>query len=111
MAKPVSTLKSTFSSAESPRRESHTLSEILQELLRTDRLHALAVSANGFAFDPRSGQSFTVNQTGIDTVELLLAGGSLETTVESLSTRYDVPADVVLGGVEVFIRQLSRYLS
>ncbi|MBF0309591.1 MAG: PqqD family protein [Magnetococcales bacterium] len=87
------------------------LGDILRDLIGKDRLPALAISANGFAFDPRSGQSFTVNHTGIDTVELLLANGSIEATVDELSKRYDVPVDVVLGGVEVFIRQLSRYLA
>jgi len=87
------------------------LRDILRDLIGKDRLPALAISANGFAFDPRSGQSFTVNHTGVATVELLLANGSIETTVEELAKQYDVPGDVVLGAVEVFIRQLARYLA
>jgi hypothetical protein len=87
------------------------LRDILNDLIAKDRLPALAISANGFAFDPRSGQSFTVNHTGIATVESLLASQSIEATVEQLSRDYDVPADVVLGAVEVFIRQLARYLT
>ena len=87
------------------------LRDILSDLIGKDRLPALAISANGFAFDPRSGQSFTVNHTGIATVELLLQNGSVEDTVDELSRQYDVPADVVLGAVEVFVRQLARYLA
>lgn len=87
------------------------LREILSDLIGKDRLPALAISANGFAFDPRSGQSFTVNHTGIATVELLLQNGSVEETVDELSRQYDVPSDVVLGAVEVFVRQLARYLA
>ncbi|MBF0175909.1 MAG: PqqD family protein [Magnetococcales bacterium] len=87
------------------------LGDILRDLIGKERLPALAISANGFAFDPRSGQSFTVNHTGVDTVELLLANGSVENTVAELAKRYDVPGDVVLGAVEVFIRQLARYLA
>lgn len=87
------------------------LRDILQDLIAKDRLPALAISANGFAFDPRSGQSFTVNHTGIATVELLLANGSIDKTVEELSRHYDAPPDAVLGAVEVFVRQLARYLA
>jgi hypothetical protein len=87
------------------------LRDILSDLIGKDRLPALAISANGFAFDPRSGQSFTVNHTGIATVELLLQNGNVEDTVDELSRQYDVPADVVLGAVEVFVRQLARYLA
>ena len=87
------------------------LRDILNDLIAKDRLPALAISANGFAFDPRSGQSFTVNHTGIATVELLLANNSIDATVDELARQYDVPGDVVLGAVEVFIRQLARYLT
>ncbi|KIM00166.1 hypothetical protein CCC_02954 [Paramagnetospirillum magnetotacticum MS-1] len=87
------------------------LRDILNDLIAKDRLPALAISANGFAFDPRSGQSFTVNHTGIATVELLLANNSIDATVDELARQYDVPEDVVLGAVEVFIRQLARYLT
>ncbi len=87
------------------------LANILRELIEKERLSALAVSANGFAFDPRSGQSFTVNHTGVATMELLLANHSIESTVGVLAKQYEMPTDVVLGSVEVFIRQLARYLA
>ncbi len=87
------------------------LANILRELLEKERLSALAISANGFAFDPRSGQSFTVNHTGVATMELLLANHSIESTVGALAKQYEMPTDVVLGAVEVFIRQLARYLA
>jgi Coenzyme PQQ synthesis protein D (PqqD) len=84
--------------------------EIFTELMGKNRLQALAISANGFAFDPRSGQSFSINHTGVATVELLLDTKDIEATVEKLAERYDVPSDIALGSVEVFIRQLARYL-
>jgi hypothetical protein len=87
------------------------LHSVLRDLLGKGRLQALAISANGFAFDPRSGQSFTVNHTGVATVEKLLAGNDVDATVAALTDEYDVPAEVVLGAVEVFVRQLARYLA
>lgn len=87
------------------------LRKALKDLLDGDRLQALAVSANGFAFDPRSGQSFTINHTGIATVEMLVSMGDIDTTIEALAADYEVPPDVVAGAVEVFVRQLARYLA
>lgn len=76
-----------------------------------ERLQSLAVSSTGFAFDPRSGQSFTINRTGMAALEHLRRTADIDQTVAALATNYKVPADVVLGTVEVFVRQLSRYLA
>ncbi|MBF0094138.1 MAG: PqqD family protein [Alphaproteobacteria bacterium] len=82
----------------------------LRDLIERQRLQSLAVSSTGFAFDPRSGQSFTINRTGLATLEHLRRTADIDETVSALSTRYGVPADMVLGAVEVFVRQLARYL-
>lgn len=84
---------------------------VLDDLLTKGRLQAFAVSANGFAFDPQSGQSFSINHTGVATLELLLEKADIDGVVAALSKSYGVPADIVRGSVEVFIRQLARYLA
>lgn len=83
---------------------------LLKELVNRQRLQSLAVSASGFAFDPRSGQSFTINRTGLAALEHLRSTANIDTTVTVLAERYSVPCDMVLGAVEVFVRQLARYL-
>ena len=44
----------------------------------TDRLSQLAISASGFVFDPRSGATFTVNDTGRTIIEGLRDGNGLD---------------------------------
>ncbi|MBF0144107.1 MAG: PqqD family protein [Magnetococcales bacterium] len=79
---------------------------------RTDmeRLFGLAVSRNGFVFDPVSGQSFTVNATGLATLELLQRGASVQETARQVSEIYSVAWEVALSAVEGFIRQLADVL-
>lgn len=75
------------------------------------RLRDLAVSPTGFAFDPRSGQSFSINGTGVVTLECLREGQGIDATARSLAARYGVPEEVARSAVEGFIRQLGRYLA
>ena len=82
-----------------------------EDMIDTSRLMDLAISPSGFAFDPRSGQSFAVNGAGIVAIEHLQRGVGLEETARQLTLVYDVAEDVACGAVEGFIRQLARYLS
>lgn len=84
---------------------------VLGDLLAAGRLQEFAVSAKGFAFDPRTGQSFSINETGVYTLELLIETGDVARAVERLAADCEVPAAVVEGTVEAFVRQLGRYLA
>jgi hypothetical protein len=53
-------------------------------------LERLAVSESGFVFDPVSGHSFTVNETGLDILRSLLSDRNLASLRERLSAEYDV---------------------
>jgi len=75
-----------------------------------DRLSQLAVSETGFIFDPQTGQSFSVNPTGLIVLDLLKRGSSLDTTSLSLADRCGIPAEIAASSVEAFILQLGRYL-
>lgn len=88
-----------------------TAQELADGLRRSGRLSALAVSGSGFAFDPRTGQSFTLNATALEVLAGLNAGDSLAATAERLAAEYDLPAEIALASAESFIRQLGRYLS
>lgn len=81
------------------------------DLLDRGRLHSLAVSSDGFAFDPQSGQSFNINSSGVLALTLMRDTGSLERSVAELAHRYDVPYAIVRGSVEVFVRQLTHCLT
>lgn len=83
----------------------------LPHMVSRQRLQMLAVSISGFAFDPQSGQSFTINETGLKTLEHLRDGDGIDETARALALHYPVPQAIIAGSIEVFIRQLGRYLA
>lgn len=86
------------------------LEELVQRMQKNCRLQKLAVSQTGFIFDPQSGRSFSVNPTGLRTLELLKEGMGSSETAEILADEYNVPVEVAEGSVESFLLQLGRYL-
>ena len=55
----------------------------------TDVLNRLAVSESGFVFDPASGHHFTVNETGLILLRLLLKEPRLDEVLNSLGNEFD----------------------
>ncbi|MCB9781314.1 MAG: PqqD family protein [Alphaproteobacteria bacterium] len=55
-----------------------------------DRLRDLALSESGFAFDPFSGTTFSVNPTGKAIIEALARGLSPDSLPTLLRERFDV---------------------
>jgi len=59
------------------------------------QLKDLAVSDSGFVFDPHTGATFTMNETGKAVLEGLREGADLDELVELLEDRFDAEeADV-----------------
>ncbi|ODT76534.1 hypothetical protein ABS71_03305 [bacterium SCN 62-11] len=85
--------------------------EILEALRRSDVLRQLAVSDSGFLFDPRSGQSYSLNPTALEALEMMRLGFSLRQTAEELAKAYATTPEQAEGGLESFVQQLGRYLS
>ncbi|MBX9952829.1 MAG: PqqD family protein [Candidatus Obscuribacterales bacterium] len=86
------------------------LSRTVGKVPTRDRLSQLAVSETGFIFDPQTGQSFSVNQTGLIVLDLLKRGSSLDAASNSLADRCGIPNEIASSSVEAFILQLGRYL-
>lgn len=55
-------------------------------------LSRIAVSENGFAFDPVSGNSFTLNPTALDLFRLFQRGHSQEEIMKYITDSYDISA-------------------
>lgn len=55
-----------------------------------DVLRRLAVSESGFVFDPVSGNSFTVNETGLAIIRALQHDRDLQSITELLQREFDV---------------------
>ena len=53
-------------------------------------LERLAISESGFVFDPVSGHSFTLNETGLDILRSLQQDRQVNALRERLSREYDV---------------------
>lgn len=70
------------------------------------RLRTLALNPDGFAFDPTTGESFTLNATGL----ALLEGLQEELTPEELATRlaerFEVEAEEAARDVDDFLERL-----
>lgn len=77
---------------------------------RCDRLHQLAISDTGFIFDPQTGQSFTVNPTGLFVLSGFKNGQTTQTVSSNLAKECGVPVELSQSSVEAFILQLERYL-
>lgn len=73
-------------------------------------LERLAVSPSGFAFDPESGQSFSINPTGMLALAELRKRRSPEEVASRLASEYDVSPDVALASLEGFLVGLRRLL-
>lgn len=50
----------------------------------------VAVSESGFVFDPHTGESFSVNETGKDILELLKQGKTDDEIMARFQAEYDV---------------------
>jgi PqqD family protein of HPr-rel-A system len=75
------------------------------------RLDDLAISRNGFVFDPMTGASFSLNAVGLAVLEGLKEGLPRDTIAARLREGFAVPdagADLD-GDIEDFVEQLRRH--
>lgn len=63
----------------------------------------LAVSKNGFVFDPETGESFTVNPIGIEIIIQLQKNPDKEELIEILEQEYDTDALTIEKSVSDFL--------
>lgn len=50
----------------------------------------IAVSETGFVFDPSSGDSFTLNNVGMEVLEMIRSGKTQSETSMAITSKYDV---------------------
>jgi PqqD family protein of HPr-rel-A system len=70
------------------------------------RLNRLAINDEGFIFDPETGNSFTVNGTGLFILKLLKEGKGEEEILSALMEEYDVSEEEARRDLLDFIEQL-----
>ncbi|WP_456383295.1 HPr-rel-A system PqqD family peptide chaperone [Persephonella sp.] len=74
-----------------------------------DRLSQLAINDEGFVFDPLTGESFTVNQTGLFILKELKEGKSQEEIVQDLVENFEVSQEEAERDLVDFIEKLRSY--
>ncbi len=70
-------------------------------------LENLALSENGFLFDARTGNTYTLNCTGAMLLRELIDGTSEEHLADRLIEKFDVASDVADHDVEQFLFRLK----
>jgi PqqD family protein of HPr-rel-A system len=73
------------------------------------RLRQLAINADGFAFDPATGESFTLNAPGMLILEGLRAGHAPEAIVAQVTDRYEVEPAEAARDVADFLDALRTF--
>jgi PqqD family protein of HPr-rel-A system len=74
------------------------------------RLRQLAINDSGFVFDPLSGHTFTLNDTGLAVVRALTHGASLDQIAAELGEAFELDgAEDVARDVEDFMSRLKEH--
>ena len=73
------------------------------------KLEKLAISDEGFIFDPETGNSFITNEMGSQIIKYLKEGLTIEEITKKISNEYEVDEKEVIKDVLEFIEQLRIY--
>ena len=73
------------------------------------RIQRLAISDEGFVFDPTTGESFRVNYTGLAILKALKEGLSPEEIVERLVQQFEVSYEEASRDTMDFIEHMRSY--
>lgn len=73
------------------------------------RLRSLALNPDGFAFDPTTGESFTLNPTGLAILEGLREGLTHEQITARVAERFQVSVDDASRDLDDFMDHLRAF--
>jgi hypothetical protein len=74
-----------------------------------NKLTALAISNDNFAFDPSTGQSFSLNKTAKVIIDLLVEKKTEEEIIKIISDNYDISEDDSFLEVSDFLSKLRVF--
>ena len=69
----------------------------------------IALSDSGFVFNPASGESYTVNPIGVEIIQLLKDGKSIQEVSELILENYNTDITTVDKDLNDFIVMLKQY--
>lgn len=73
------------------------------------RLNHLAINDEGFVFDPSTGESFTVNSTGLAILKALKENKTSGEIAAELQAQFESPSEDIERDVIDFIAHLRTY--
>jgi len=76
--------------------------------MMTNKLKSLMINDEGFAFDPRTGNTYTMNATGLLIVNSLKTGASSGQIVKRLAEQFEVDEQTADRDLEAFLTALQR---
>ena len=69
----------------------------------------LAVSDNGFVFDPETGESFTVNQVGVSIIKQLQTDPDHDTLIQILEEEYEIDSLTLEKSIHDFMTMMQEF--
>jgi hypothetical protein len=69
----------------------------------------IALSENGFVFNPSTGDSFTMNNTGKEVIMMIKEGKDLNRITELMAEKYDVDRNTLERYLADFLNDLNVY--
>lgn len=69
----------------------------------------LAVSENGFVFDPRTGESFTVNELGVEIINQLKINSDKGSLIKHLEEIYEVDELTLEKSISDFMNMMQDF--
>jgi len=69
----------------------------------------IAISENGFIFNPLTGDSFSVNETGVFILQKLKDGENEETIIRNLIDEYELDTSTAEKDFNDFLSMLQSY--
>ncbi len=77
--------------------------------MTSNKLKSLMINDEGFAFDPRTGNTYNINATGLLVVNCIKAGASFDQILEQLAGQFDVDEQTADRDLEAFLNELGRH--
>ncbi len=69
----------------------------------------ISISESGFVFDAKTGESFSLNPTGREILNLLNLGKNEEEIKEYILTKYDVSETIFIKHLDDFFQMLRHH--
>ena len=83
---------------------------ILTQILLEMKIRSnIALSETGFVFNPNTGESFTLNDMGMEIFDMLKKEKEAEEILQAIIEKYDIDRDLAEKDLDDFMHDLTTY--